>query len=66
LAEHSRASPNVTCDASILHVGAPIGKVLLAISVAADTEVGPLDGAEPQAMLVEVTRQAQTTTELPG
>ena len=66
MAEHSRASTNMTCDASILQVGAPIGKVLLAISVAADAEVGLLDGAEPQAMLVVVTRKAQTTAELPG
>jgi len=66
LAEHSRASTNMTCDASILQVGTPIGKVLLAISVAADAEVGLLDGAEPEAVVVVVTRGAQTAAQLAG
>ena len=65
MAEHSRASTNVACDAAILRVGAPIGKVLLAISVAADAEVGLLDGAEPEAVVVVVTRGTQTAAERP-
>jgi hypothetical protein len=65
LPEHSFASTNVTSDASIVQVGAPVGKMLLAISVAADAEVGVLDGAEPEAVVVVVTRGAQTAAELP-
>jgi hypothetical protein len=60
LACHGHANPNVACDASILRVGGPFGKMLLAFTVAAAAEACALDQAETEAMLVVVTRRAQT------
>ena len=53
-------------EAPILLLGRHIGEMLLPIGVAPDAEVCPLDGAETEAVIVVVTRRAQTTAHVPG
>src|SRR6266850_3458309 len=56
------AHPNVALHAAIRRAGG--GEVLLASRVTRGAEIGPLHGAEAEAVLVVVTRRAQTTAEL--
>src|SRR5262249_61121852 len=51
LACYGLAHPNVACDASILRVGGSVGKMLLALHVAAHAEACALDQAEIAAVL---------------
>ena len=66
LACYGLAHPNVACDASILRVGGSVGKMLLALYVAADAEACALDQAEIEAVLVVVTCRAQTAAQVTG
>src|SRR5206468_659256 len=66
LACHGHADPNVACDASILRVGGPDGKMLLAFAVAAAAEACALDEAETEPVLVVVARRAQTAAHFTG
>jgi hypothetical protein len=65
LARDGLANPNMAGDAAILRFGRRAGEMLLAICVTAEAEVCPLNGAEIEAVLVVVTRRAQTTAQRP-
>ena len=58
LTGHGLPDPNVACEAAILRVGSRVGEMLLATPVAADAEVGLLDSAETEAVVVVVARRA--------
>src|SRR5262245_20867932 len=64
LARHGLANVQMAGETAILRLGRSVGEVLLAIHVAAHAEVRALDGAETEAVLVVVTRRAQTPTQL--
>jgi hypothetical protein len=66
LAARRRAHVHVTAEASVLGIGNAGGKMLLPVSVAPHAKLGALDRAETEAMLVVVTRRAETTTEISG
>lgn len=58
LTGHGLPDPNVAREAAILRVGSRVGEMLLATPVAADAEVGLLDSAETEAVVVVVARRA--------
>src|SRR5262249_39755764 len=66
LACHGHADSNVACEAPILRVGGPVGKMLRALTVAAAAEACALDQPETEAVLVVVTRRAQTAGQFTG